>query len=86
MGKFGSFIACSNYPECKYTRKLSENGGDELNGNSGFDGEKSFGFDPVTNDEVYLKKGPYGIYLQLGKYFLWKICLLNHLRKIATYL
>lgn len=66
VGKFGSFIACSNYPECKYTRKLSENGGDELNGNSGFDGEKSFGFDPVTNDEVYLKKGPYGVYLQLG--------------------
>ena len=66
VGKFGSFIACSNYPECKYTRKLSENDGDELNGSSGFDGEKSFGFDPVTNDEVYLKKGPYGIYLQLG--------------------
>ena len=66
VGKFGSFIACSNYPECKYTRKLSENGGDEFNGNSGFDGEKSFGFDPVTNDEVYLKKGPYGVYLQLG--------------------
>jgi len=66
VGKFGSFIACSNYPECKYTRKLSENNGDELNGSSGFDGEKSFGFDPVTNDEVYLKKGPYGIYLQLG--------------------
>ncbi len=56
VGKFGSFIACSNYPECKYTRKLSENDGDELNGSSGFDGEKSFGFDPVTNDEVYLKK------------------------------
>ena len=66
VGKFGSFIACSNYPECKYTRKLSENDSDELNGSSGFDGEKSFGFDPVTNDEVYLKKGPYGIYLQLG--------------------
>lgn len=66
VGKFGSFIACSNYPECKYTRKLSENNDDELNGSSGFDGEKSFGFDPVTNDEVYLKKGPYGIYLQLG--------------------
>ena len=66
VGKFGSFIACSNYPECKYTRKLSENDSDELNGSIGFDGEKSFGFDPVTNDEVYLKKGPYGIYLQLG--------------------
>ncbi len=66
VGKFGSFIACSNYPECKYTRKLSKNNDDELNGSSGFDGEKSFGYDPVTNNEVYLKKGPYGVYLQLG--------------------
>jgi DNA topoisomerase-1 len=66
VGKFGSFIACSNYPECKYTRKLSENDTDALNGSSGFDGEKSFGLDPVTSDEVYLKKGPYGVYLQLG--------------------
>ena len=32
----------------------------------GFDGEKSFGIDQTTNEEVLLKKGPYGIYLQLG--------------------
>ena len=32
----------------------------------GFDGEKSFGIDQISNEEVLLKKGPYGIYLQLG--------------------
>ena len=66
IGKFGSFIACSNYPECKYTRKLSQNEDDDTDNNSGFDGDKSFGIDPNTNEEVFLKKGPYGIYLQLG--------------------
>ena len=25
LGKFGSFIGCSNYPECKFTRTLSSN-------------------------------------------------------------
>lgn len=26
MGRFGKFLACSNYPECKTTRRLDENG------------------------------------------------------------
>ncbi len=65
VGKFGSFIACSNYPECKYTRKLSQND-DDTDNNLAFNGDKSFGVDPNTNEEVFLKKGPYGIYLQLG--------------------
>ena len=34
--------------------------------NSNFEGNKSFGIDPDTKEEVFLKKGPYGIYLQLG--------------------
>ena len=66
VGKFGSFIACSNYPECKYTRKLSQNDDEDANNSIGFSGDKSFGIDPNTNEEVFLKKGPYGIYLQLG--------------------
>ena len=66
VGKFGSFIACSNYPECKYTRKLSQNDDEDTVDNIGFSGDKSFGIDPNTNEEVFLKKGPYGIYLQLG--------------------
>ena len=26
LGKFGAFIGCSNYPECKFTRQLAANG------------------------------------------------------------
>ena len=66
IGKFGSFIACSNYPDCKYTRKLSETNNEDANDNTNFEGDKSFGIDPDTKEEVFLKKGPYGIYLQLG--------------------
>ena len=29
LGKFGAFIGCSNYPECKYTRQLSAPGAGE---------------------------------------------------------
>ena len=28
LGKFGAFIGCSNYPECRYTRQLGANGDD----------------------------------------------------------
>ena len=24
FGRFGAFVACSNYPECKYTRNVEE--------------------------------------------------------------
>ena len=66
LGKFGSFIACSNYPECKFTRQISkfESSNDE-NGISGLD-EKTIGIDSSSNETIYLKNGPYGLYLQLG--------------------
>ncbi len=64
LGKFGAFIGCSNYPECKYTRRLSiatTEGGDAL-----VEGDKDLGFDPETGLPVSLKRGPYGLYVQLG--------------------
>ena len=39
---------------------------EDTNGNYNFEGDKSYGIDPDTKEEVFLKKGPYGIYLQLG--------------------
>ena len=63
FGKFGGFIGCSNYPDCRYTRQLSVNGNDE---NGLADGPKELGKDPATGFEVSLRVGPYGPYVQLA--------------------
>ncbi len=66
LGKFGAFIGCSNYPECRYTRPLGIEGG---NGEADTldSGPKLLGLDPESNQPVSLRKGPYGIYVQLGE-------------------
>ncbi|WP_342237799.1 type I DNA topoisomerase [Inquilinus sp. OTU3971] len=64
LGRTGAFIGCSNYPDCRYTRPLGapgeENGGEE----SAF--PRLLGDDPETGLPVSIRKGPYGIYAQLG--------------------
>lgn len=63
-GKFGAFIACSNYPECKYTRRFAQAGG----GNEGADaGPVVLGTDPDTGLEVSKRSGRFGAYVQLGE-------------------
>src|ERR1700722_15676243 len=66
LGRLGSFIGCSNYPECRYTRSLAidtgENGGDTLK-----DGQRTLGQDPETNEEITVRRGPYGLYVQRGE-------------------
>ncbi len=69
LGKFGAFIGCSNYPECRYTRPLSVAGSndngeadDGLNG-----GAKELGIDPATGLPVTLRKGPYGGVCPVGR-------------------
>jgi DNA topoisomerase-1 len=65
LGKFGAFIGCSGYPECRYTRRLGiENG---ANGNGELEGPKDLGQDPKTGMTVSLRRGPYGAYVQLGE-------------------
>lgn len=66
IGRFGAFIGCSNYPECKYTRqfKLPEEGDD---GDLFANGPVELGECPETNKMVSLQKGPYGVYVQLGE-------------------
>jgi DNA topoisomerase-1 len=64
-GRFGAFVACSNYPECKYTRRFAQGGGEEAAG----DGEaldEVLGADPETKEPVSRKLGRFGPYVQLG--------------------
>ncbi len=65
-GKFGFFVGCSRYPECRFTRPLT-GGEDDGAGDILADGPSILGVDPETKLEVSLRKGPYGLYLQLGE-------------------
>ncbi|MBR0665631.1 type I DNA topoisomerase [Roseomonas hellenica] len=63
LGKGGAFIGCSNYPECRYTRPFGVGGEDQEKGG----GEQELGTDPATGLPVTLRRGPYGLYVQLGE-------------------
>ena len=62
-GRFGAFVACSNYPECKYTRRFAQ-GGENAEGDSG---PETLGNDPETGLPVERKSGRFGPYIQLGE-------------------
>ena len=67
LGKFGAFIGCSNYPECKFTRVLSPTGQEGAGGEGDRPGVRSLGVDPATGDEITLRSGRFGDYLQQGE-------------------
>jgi len=58
-GKFGAFVGCSNYPECRYTRQLAAD--------SEATADRSLGQDPDTGFDVWVKAGRFGPYIQLGE-------------------
>ena len=66
LGRHGSFIGCSNYPECRYTRKLAiENG--EGDGETLREGMRLLGQHPETGEDITVRRGPYGLYVQQGE-------------------
>ena len=69
-GKFGSFLGCSNYPDCNFTRQLVAAGG-EGSADAGAEGEMQFptilGTHPTTGENISIRKGPYGVYVQQGE-------------------
>jgi len=58
-GKFGAFVGCSNYPECRFTRQLAADGEASA--------DRSLGQDPETGRDVWVKAGRFGPYIQLGE-------------------
>ena len=72
LGKFGSFIGCSNYPECKNTMQIfgqnsnnEENVGDENQDSKPKFEPRSLGKDLKSGFEIMVKIGPYGPYLEI---------------------
>jgi DNA topoisomerase-1 len=62
LGKFGGFIGCTTYPECRYTRPLTV----AADGSAG-NGMRKLGEDPQSGLEVTVRSGRFGPYLQLGE-------------------
>jgi DNA topoisomerase I len=58
-GKFGAFVGCSNYPECRYTRPLAAD--------SEASADRLLGQDPQSGRDVIVKAGRFGPYIQLGE-------------------
>jgi DNA topoisomerase-1 len=54
-GRFGAFVACSNYPDCKYTQKFGQ-GGDQAQS----EGPTELG------EGIMLKSGRFGPYVERG--------------------
>ena len=61
LGRFGGFIGCTNYPECRYTRQFSAGSG---NGDGGM---RKLGVDPANGLDVTVRSGRFGPYIQLGE-------------------
>jgi DNA topoisomerase-1 len=59
-GRFGAFVACSNYPECKYTRPFASEGGAN-------EGPIELGADPVSGELITLRSGRFGRFVQMGE-------------------
>jgi DNA topoisomerase-1 len=61
LGRFGAFVGCTNYPECKFTRQIGAKSGE------GDAGPVELGLFPGTEEKVTLRSGRFGPYVQLGE-------------------
>jgi DNA topoisomerase-1 len=62
-GRFGAFVACSNYPECKFTRRFGQ-GGEEGGAD---EGPEILGKHPETGEDISRKTGRFGPYIEMGE-------------------
>ncbi|TAE81815.1 MAG: type I DNA topoisomerase [Alphaproteobacteria bacterium] len=66
-GKFGAFLGCTNYPECRYTKPLDPLG--NVEGTNAQPHDTAFPIDlgghSETNAAMQVKKGPYGAYVEM---------------------
>ncbi|GJL86025.1 MAG: DNA topoisomerase 1 [Micavibrio sp.] len=65
LGKFGAFIGCSNYPDCKFTKPLALPSDEDEESAALANEPKILGKDPETGRSVTMRRGPYGPYVQI---------------------
>ena len=64
VGRFGAFIGCSRYPECRYTRRFADGNGNPTADRESEAGERLLGTDPESGRAVWLKAGRFGPYVE----------------------
>ncbi|MFC5385746.1 type I DNA topoisomerase [Aquamicrobium segne] len=67
LGRYGAFVGCSNYPECGFTRQFGEGGEGDADAGSTDNGNKVLGHDPDSEEEITLRTGRFGPYVQRGE-------------------
>ncbi|CAK01507.1 type I DNA topoisomerase [Bartonella tribocorum] len=67
LGRYGAFVGCSNYPECRYTRQLGTTDTEEENEAVRNDEPVMLGIDPETGKDISLRNGRFGPYIQRGE-------------------
>jgi DNA topoisomerase-1 len=67
LGRHGAFIGCSNYPACQYTRRLAIETAEEAAADTLKEGMRVLGTHPETGEEITVRRGPYGLYVQQGE-------------------
>ena len=65
VGRYGAFIGCSNYPDCRYTRRFADGNGDAAGETpDARTADRVLGTDPDTGSEVWLRFGRFGPYVE----------------------
>ncbi len=60
LGRYGAFIGCSNYPECRHTRQLGAAAEEET------PKDRELGAHPEAGVTVFLKNGRFGPYVEMA--------------------
>jgi len=66
LGRYGAFVGCSNYPDCKFTRQFGAQTADDAQA-AASDEPVLLGQDPQTGEDVSLRSGRFGPYVQRGE-------------------
>ncbi len=65
LSRYGAFVGCSNYPDCSFTRQLSADAASD--GAAASNEPRDLGKDPLTDEDITLRTGRFGPYVQRGE-------------------
>ncbi|MCR9134856.1 MAG: type I DNA topoisomerase [Alphaproteobacteria bacterium] len=65
LSRYGAFVGCSNYPDCGFTRQLSADA--SADSSLASNEPQDLGKDPLTDEDISLRTGRFGPYVQRGE-------------------